>query len=397
MGTKVNKNRIITFITGTRADFGKLKSLINELIDNTDYTIHIFVTGMHMLAQYGYTCSEVEKCGFKNIYKYINQNTNDTMDTVLSKTVAGFSDYVKEINPDMIVVHGDRVEAMACAIVGSLNNILVSHIEGGELSGTVDEIIRHAISKLSHLHFVANIQSKNRLIQLGEEESNIHIIGSPDFDIMVSKKLPNINHVKDYYDITFDSYHILLFHSVTTEIEKLKKQTKTLIKSITKTNENFVAIYPNNDPGSSIIINEYKKLEKNEHIKLFPSMRFEYFLTLLKNCTSIIGNSSAGIREAPFYKVPSVNIGSRQNNRSSSESIINIEFVEKDIMQAFKRIKNIHFDKSSNNEFGEGDSNIKFCKILKNNKIWNTNTQKYFVDLQHIQQNQSNHHSNISI
>jgi len=274
----MKNKKVLTFITGTRADFGKIKSLINRLTLHTDFDIHIFVTGMHMLAQYGYTCSEVEKCGFKNIYKYINQNVNDTMDTVLSKTIAGFSDYTKEINPDLIVVHGDRVEAMACAIVGSLNNILVAHIEGGELSGTVDEIIRHSISKLSHLHFVANKQSKNRLIQLGEEDSNIHIIGSPDIDIMVSKDLPSINHVKEYYEIPFSNYNILLYHSVTTEIHNLKKQTKTLIKSIVESNKKFVVIYPNNDHGSNVIIEQYKKLENNENIKIFPSMRFEYFL-----------------------------------------------------------------------------------------------------------------------
>lgn len=376
------EERIITFLTGTRADFGKVKSLINRLIKDTNYTVHIFVTGMHMLKQYGNTCYEVEKCGYKNIYKYINQNTNDTMDTVLSKTIAGFSDYAKEIKPDLIVVHGDRVEAMACAIVGTLNNILVAHIEGGELSGTIDEVIRHSISKLAHLHFVANTESKKRLIQLGEEEENIYIIGSPDIDIMISKSLPDINFVKKYYDIEFKEYAILLYHPVTTEIDNLEKNTKILVNSLIESDKNYIVIYPNNDHGSSAVINIYKKMEKINRFKIFPSMRFEYFLTLLKNAEFIIGNSSAGVREAPFYSTPSINIGSRQNKRAKSKHIINANFGKNEITKKIESIKN---DKEKNtklkNEFGEGGSDIKFCEILKEERIWKTNHQKYFVDI----------------
>ncbi|MDF5252590.1 UDP-N-acetylglucosamine 2-epimerase, partial [Vibrio parahaemolyticus] len=142
------------FLTGTRADFGKLKSLISKVEENPALEAHIFITGMHMMAKYGMTANEVDKAGFKSTYRYINQNGFDSMDVVLSKTIQGLSDYVKELGPDMIVIHGDRVEAMAGDIVGALNNILVAHVEGGEVSGTIDELIRHSVSKMSHLHFV---------------------------------------------------------------------------------------------------------------------------------------------------------------------------------------------------------------------------------------------------
>lgn len=142
------RKRII-FLSGTRADFGKIRSLLDVMDKASQFEVHVFVTGMHMLRKYGLTCMEVENRGYKNIYKFINQNYNDTMDSILAKTIAGLSDYVKEIKPDMIVVHGDRVEALAGAIVGSLNNILVSHIEGGEVSGTIDDLIRHSASKSS--------------------------------------------------------------------------------------------------------------------------------------------------------------------------------------------------------------------------------------------------------
>src|SRR5215831_7001960 len=176
----------IVFLTGTRADFGKMKSLIEVMRKNISFEVHIFATGMHMDNKYGYTVHEIEKCGYNNIYKYINHDNESMMDITLSRTVEGLANYVRMIIPDLIIVHGDRIEALAGAIVGALNNILVAHFEGGELSGTVDELIRHAVSKLSHTHFVANEEAKKRLIQMGELEESVFVIGSPDMDVMLS-------------------------------------------------------------------------------------------------------------------------------------------------------------------------------------------------------------------
>ena len=340
----------ILFLSGTRADFGKLKSLICQLEDSVDFETYLFVTGMHMLSRYGLTVREVESEGFKNIHKFINQNGKDTMDIVLSKTIQGLSDYVKEYQPDMIIVHGDRVEALSGAIVGSLNNILVGHIEGGEVSGTIDELIRHSITKMSHLHFVSNDQAKKRLIQLGEIESSIFVIGSPDFDIMSSKKLPSVNEVKARYDIDFNDYAVLMYHPVTTEISQLETNIKEVITAVENSRKNFVVIYPNNDHGSEIIIKELERLENNERFRVFPSLRFEYFLVLLKNANFIIGNSSAGVREMPFYGKQTINLGSRQNNRSKAESICNIQ-EKSNLIEA--AINNLH-DKSypSISEYG---------------------------------------------
>ena len=150
----------IVFLTATRADFGKLKPLIRKIENSKFFECNIFATGMHALSKYGNTIREIKKERYKNIYAYINQNDTDKMDIILSNTILGFSHYISELCPDMIVVHGDRIEALAGAIVGSLNNILVSHIEGGEISGTIDETLRHAITKLSHIHFVSNVKAK---------------------------------------------------------------------------------------------------------------------------------------------------------------------------------------------------------------------------------------------
>jgi UDP-N-acetylglucosamine 2-epimerase (hydrolysing) len=369
----------ILFLSGTRADFGKLKSLICQLEDSVDFETYLFVTGMHMLSRYGLTVSEVESEGFKNIHKFINQNGKDTMDIVLSKTIQGLSDYVKEYQPDMIIVHGDRVEALSGAIVGSLNNILVGHIEGGEVSGTIDELIRHSVTKMSHLHFVSNDQAKKRLLQLGEIESSVFVIGSPDFDIMNSKKLPSVNEVKARYDIDFNDYAVLMYHPVTTEISQLETNIKEVITAVENSRKNFVVIYPNNDHGSEIIIKELERLENNERFRVFPSLRFEYFLVLLKNANFIIGNSSAGVREMPFYGKQTINLGSRQNNRSKAKSICNIQ-EKSNLIEA--AINNLH-DKSypSISEYGHGQSSDLLIKALSKKEIWKTRKQKIFMDI----------------
>ena len=373
------KIKRILFLTGTRADFGKIKPLILRLQKDKEFNVTIFVTGMHMLEKYGETHLEVNKSGIKNIYKYINQNYLDRMDTILAKTILGFSDYIKESKPDLIVVHGDRVEALAGAMVGALNNIQVGHIEGGEVSGTVDEVIRHAITKLVNFHFVSNKSAFRRVMLLGEPKEKIYIIGSADIDIMKSNNLPSIKKVRNRYKIPYNQFGLLLFHPVTTEVNYISKQISTLISTLINSQRNFVVIYPNNDHGTDKIFEEYKKINKNRNFRLIPSMRFEYFLTTLKNSDFIIGNSSAGIREAPYFGIPTINVGTRQHNRSYNHSILNVDFDSEQINSAIEKVKKIKIKKM--NLFGNGNSVEKFYRIIKKDKnFWSNNTQKYFTD-----------------
>ena len=223
--------------------------------------IFVFVTGMHMLKKFGYTCAEVERMNYDNTFLFINQSGPDKMDRILANTILGLSDYVAQVKPDMIVVHGDRVEALAGASVGSLNNILTVHVEGGERSGTIDELIRHAVSKLSHVHLVANHDAKARLVQMGELDSSVFIIGSPDVDLMLSPDLPSIRLVKQRYDIDFENYAIAMLHPVTTELDRLERDLAVFLKVLQKCKRNFILIYPNNDPGSEQIIRGIPKFE----------------------------------------------------------------------------------------------------------------------------------------
>ncbi len=377
----MSKQKKIVFLTGTRADFGKLKSLLKITQNHTDFDVQIFATGMHLDEKYGLTVNEIYKSGFKNVFEYKNHEGTEFMDRTLAKTITGFSKYIATQQPDLIVVHGDRVEALAGAIVGSLNNILVAHIEGGEISGTIDELIRHSVSKLSHIHLVSNEEAKKRLIQMGELPSSINVIGSPDLDLMNPATLPSLEKVKKYYEIPFDAFAILMFHPTTTEYKNVKKDVKSVVDAVLLSEENYIVIYPNNDLGTKEILEEYQRFEQHSKIKIYPSLRFEYFLRLLKESKFIIGNSSAGIREAPYYHVPTIDIGTRQCNRGLATSIMNVPYKTDAIVSAIDSVqhqknKNVH-----SNEFGTGNSDQLFLNLLQSNKIWSVNCQKQFQDL----------------
>jgi UDP-N-acetylglucosamine 2-epimerase (hydrolysing) len=374
----------IVFLTASRADYGKLKTLIVNLQKKKNFKVYVFVTGMHNVKKFGSTWMKIKLKKYdniKNVFRFNNQTTIDSTDIILAKTIAGFAKYVKKIKPDLIVVHGDRIEPLACSAVGALNNFRTAHIEGGEVSGTVDEIIRHSISKLSHIHFVTNQNAKKRLIQMGELSKNIFIIGSPDIEIMMSNKLPDISDVKKHYNIKFDNYGIGILHSVTTDMQNFKKYVKIFTNVIKKSKQQFILIYPNNDFGSNYIFKEYEKLKKNDNIRLLPSMRFEFYLTLLKNSNLIIGNSSSGIMEAPVYGVPTINIGNRQNNRSRLKTIHNVDFNQKKLLKLIDYFFTKKIKYTEQKEFGEGESFKLFENALNSNYLWKIDVQKTFKEI----------------
>ena len=371
--------KTLLFVTGTRADYGKMEPLSNEAIKH-GFKIIYFVTGMHMLKKYGLTKEEVKKNKNIKIIEFINQKEGDELDVVLANTVLGFSNLLKEIKPAMVFIHGDRIESIACSLVCLTNNILSAHIEGGEISGTIDEMFRHCNSKLCTYHLVSSEKAKKRVRQMGESIESIHVIGSPELDIHYSDSGLNLDEVKSRYEIKFKEYGICIFHPVTTEIEKIKLQSKTLFNALKKSDKNFVVILPNNDPGSDLINKEIENLNINQ-FRIIPSMRFRYFSELLKHSSLIIGNSSLGVREAPFLGITSINIGTRQNNRALSKSVKHsfglktseiVELINKNWNKRYK----------PHNGFGDGNSREKFINFLKNDKIWSKNTQKVFEELE---------------
>jgi UDP-N-acetylglucosamine 2-epimerase (hydrolysing) len=291
----------------------------------------------------------------------------------------GLSNFLQENSFDVIVIHGDRVETLAASIVGSIRNILVAHVEGGEVSGTIDDLLRHSTSKMSHIHFVSNEKAKKRLIQLGEIGRSIFIIGSPNIDILLSNNLPSLNYSKEHYQIDFEEYGVAILHPVTTEYDYFENYSKIFVESLIEVNKNFIIINPNNDIGCELILKSLKRLEKNKKFKIFPSMRFEHYLTLLKNSNCLIGNSSSGIYEAPVYGVPTINIGSRQQDRFNYESIHNISFNKNVIKNKIIDVWNKSYKPSDH--YGVGNSSEKFINILKGDDIWSISKQKKFQDL----------------
>ena len=371
----------ILFITGTRADFGKLKSLMHEVDADPEFECNIFVTGMHLLKKYGNTLKEIEKEGFSHIFPFFNQSTNTSrfMDISLAETIKGISYYISEKSVDLVVVHGDRIEALAGAIVGALRGVRTAHIEGGERSGTVDELIRHAVSKLAHVHFVSRNANRRRLLQMGERKESIFVIGSPDIDVMLGEKLPSIEKVKSYYNIDFDEYSIFIYHPVVTELEKIRNNIIEIVAALKESRRNYIVIRPNNDAGSERILDALQELSCCPQFKIFPSLRFEYFLTLIRNAQCVVGNSSCGIHEAPVYGVPTINIGTRQQGRFQSPSIFTVPEDRHTILETLNSIPK-HFDPVFS--YGKGNSAQLFIKQLRGEMIWQLPLQKYFHDIQ---------------
>ena len=374
----------ILFITGTRADYGKLKPLMEAVEHSDQFTLYIYISGMHLLEKYGGTYHEVLKDGYRHVQIAFGQHYSDSMSYNTGNVICDLTGYVGSIQPDLIVVHGDRIDALAGAIVGALNNIRVAHIEGGEVSGTIDESIRHAVSKFAHYHFVSNEEARARLIQLGEAAENIHVIGSPDIDIMLSPSLPSIDKAKDRYDIPFDRYGILMYHPVTTEFSVTRDYIRELVDAVIASGRQYIVIYPNNDLGTEIILSEYHRLEGDPHFRIFPSIRFEYFLTFLRHAEFMIGNSSAGIRETCVYGIPSVDIGNRQAGRYPPERARNIQHVNACREEILAALQHLADYRIPSRDFGNGNSTALFMDILSQDTLWSGSLQKQFNTLTDI-------------
>ena len=370
-------NKSILLVTGTRADFGKLEPLAIAARDE-GFAVSFFVTGMHMLERYGLTKLEVQKTPGVRTHEFLNQRPGDPQDMILAKTVIGFSDFVKEHAPDLVVIHGDRVEALACALVCATNYIRCAHIEGGEVSGTIDEIYRHCNSKLASHHFVSSDDAARRVMSLGEAESHIHPIGSPELDFHAGPSGVSIAEVKERYAIPFDNFGICVFHPVTSEADTMGTQAKALFEALNQSQRNFVLIAPNNDPGSADIFAQIDRLPQ-DRFRVLPSMRFAHFSELMKNANVMIGNSSAGVREAPFIGLPSLDIGSRQTNRAKSPSVFFADAADTAKVDDFLRNE---WGKSypRHGAFGGGGAADRFAQILRDDAFWDAQLQKTFHD-----------------
>ncbi|MDA5555771.1 UDP-N-acetylglucosamine 2-epimerase [Shimia sp. MMG029] len=369
--------RSLLFLTGTRADFGKLEPLAIAARD-AGFKVTFFITGMHMLARYGMTKIEVHRMPGVTKHEFLNQRPGDPQDVILAKTVIGFSDYITETKPDLVVVHGDRIEALAGALVAATNYIPCAHIEGGEVSGTIDEIYRHCNTKLSSHHFVSSDAAKNRVMAMGEPEAAVHVIGSPELDFHAGPSGVTLYQVKEHYDIPFEDFGLVTFHPVTSEQATMGAQAQDLFAELEASGKNFLVIAPNNDPGSEDIFKVLETLP-TDRFRQYPSMRFNHFSELMKNAACMIGNSSAGVREAPFLGLPSLDIGTRQTNRAQSSSVVSCAASDSAAIRDFLATQwgKPH---APHTGFGEGHSADRFVALLNDETFWGQGLQKAFQD-----------------
>ena len=368
--------RSIVFVTGTRADFGKMEPLALAA-HKQGFKVTFFITGMHMMEKYGLTKAEVQLSGL-NTYEFLNQRDGDPQDTILTKTVSGFSDFIKEIKPDLVVIHGDRVEALAASLVCTMNYVLCAHVEGGELSGTIDDTFRHCTTKLSNIHLVSSEDARTRVLRLGESDESVMVIGSPELDVHKLTSGLELEDVLSHYDIATKDYGICIFHPVTSEKNSMKQQATALFENLAASGRYFVVIMPNNDPGSDDILEIMYKMSPTQ-FRLLPSMRFKYFSELIKNAKVMVGNSSAGVREAPYLGVPSLNVGTRQQNRASANSITSVNAFDDNQINTFL---DVEWGKRycADNSFGEGLAVNKFEKLINSKAFWTQPKQKYFSE-----------------
>ncbi|MEM1198082.1 MAG: UDP-N-acetylglucosamine 2-epimerase, partial [Pseudomonadota bacterium] len=302
----------------------------------------------------------------------------DPQDMVLAKTIIGFSDFLQEMRPDLVVIHGDRVEALACALVCSMNYIRCAHIEGGEVSGTIDEIFRHCNTKLSTMHLVSSDVALERVVRLGEPRSSVEVIGSPELDIHTQPSGVTLQEVRNRYEIASDDYGICIFHPVTSECDNMGAQAEALFSTLKDTKRYFVVILPNNDPGAREILQQIEDLPASR-FRVLPSMRFHYFSELLKNANVLIGNSSAGVREAPYLGVPSLDLGTRQTCRTFAPSVSKACAFDR---RAIRDFVETQWGKTHpcDNSFGTGTACGKFRDLLLSAEFWSRPLQKYFAD-----------------
>ncbi len=366
----------LLFVTGTRADYGKLEPLAKAAQD-AGFHISFFITGMHMMKRYGETRLEVRRFAGAECFEFVNQREGDALDFILSKTILGFSDFVHEHRPDLVVIHGDRVEALAASIVCAMRYIRSAHVEGGEVSGTIDESIRHCNTKLCATHFVSSDAARGRVLALGESDDRVFNIGSPELDTHARPSGVSLEEVKARYAIPFDDYGIAVFHPVTSEAETMGAQATSLFGALEASGKNFVVIAPNNDPGTEDIFAVLKQLPA-ERFRLIPSMRFNYFSELMKNAAVMVGNSSAGVREAPFLGLPSLDVGTRQTNRAQSASIRFCTAADTLAIASFLADcwgQRLPMDVA----FGGGDAAQRFAIILQKSAFWAHPAQKVFA------------------
>lgn len=378
--------RKIAVITGTRAEYGLLKPIIRKILEDSELELNLIVTGTHLSEEFGYTINDILDDGIPvkaKINAFPLTDDGYGMAKAISRSLDGLIEEFSSARPDIILILGDRGESLAAAVAGIYLNIPIAHIHGGEVSGSVDEPVRHAISKLSHIHFPATQSAAQRLIKMGESRERIFVVGAPGLDTILNEKFLTHESLCDKLNLNpNDKIIVVLQHPVTTEYTpgKAAKQMHMTLEAVLRLNTQIVVIFPNSDAGGREMISEIKKVEGSSNLLTFKNLPSDLYRSLLKHASLLVGNSSSGIIEAPSYNLPVINIGERQNRRERAGNVVNVKHDTEEIYNLAKQIltdddfrKNLQNVK---NLYGDGTASEKIVKILKDIEITTNFTQK---------------------
>lgn len=365
-------SRKILYITGTRADYGLMRPVLNEMESDPEISLEIVVTGMHLMEEFGMTLNDVKQDKFRiHIINDVFQKDNkQSMVQFLGNFINDLSELVMEIKPDIILLLGDRAEMLGGAIVGAYLNIPTAHLHGGEITSTVDEYARHAITKMVNIHLPATQKSAQRIIKMGEYPENVFLVGAPGLDNILNKKLMDPQEIAEKYQLDLSEPIILMVqHPVILEEQGFAAQIQETLEAILSLKYQTIIIYPNADAGGREMIKKIKEYETYPFIKTFKSLPSEDYLNLMNIASVMVGNSSSGIIEAPSFKLPVVNIGSRQKGREKGFNVLDVDYDQGEIKDAILKAVNdlefIQMVRDGENPYGDGQTSTRVLKILK--------------------------------
>lgn len=375
--------RKILYISGTRADFGLMRNTLRQLDEDPEIDLEVIVTGMHLMEEFGNSIEEIQEENFNLhiVNQIFNSDSKEDMAIFVGKLVVNLTPLISKIKPDIILLLGDRAEMLAGAIIGSYLQIPIAHIHGGDISSTVDDVVRHAITKLSNIHLAATDKSANRILQMGEEEKNVFTVGAPGIDsiINISEKM-DISKLKEKYNINGD-FAIVLQHPVSLEVEHSKNQMKQTLDAVRQSDLQAIVIYPNADAGGSAMIEAINHFSNENHCQTYKNIPHDDFIGLLSIASVLIGNSSSGIIESTSFKLPVVNIGSRQEGREKAINVIDVDYDSDEILEAIKKSQTKEFKeliKNCTNHYGDGNAYKNICNVLKSVSLDDELLNKHF-------------------
>jgi len=369
--------RKICVVTGTRAEYGVLKPIMRAIDNNPKLELSIIATGMHLSKEFGYSFNEIIKDGF-NVNEKVEMNperdSGISMAKSVGKGIIGISDALNKIKPDIVLVIGDRIEALAATITAAYMNIIVAHISGGDVTRAgLDESVRHVITKLSHIHFPSTKKSAGRVLKMGEDKWRIFQVGAPCLDTILHEKFFSRKEVEKKFNLeSGKDFIVLLQHSITTETEKVESQITETLWAIKELGIQTIIIYPNSDAGGRKIINKIKEYEKLPFISSYKNLPQKDYFSLLKHARALVGNSSSGIIESSSFKLPVVNIGIRQEGRERANNVIDVNHDRKEILKAMKKALSEEFKRKLRNcvsPYGDGKTAQRITKVLSEIKI----------------------------